>query len=77
MSPSNIIFDIRFPHCLQACADICQWTVVDSSAWDCTQYENISFIIEAAGHRKGCDSPRTKKKVGTLHFPDQRVWRTQ
>ncbi|TNM84594.1 hypothetical protein fugu_008772 [Takifugu bimaculatus] len=47
----------------QACADISQWTVVESSAWVCPQVEKISFIIEAAGHRGGCDSPATAKRV--------------
>lgn len=60
--------DFRFLciHCLQAFGDISKWTVVlGSSASQGPQIKDVSFIIEAVGHQVDCDSPQTKKKVGT------------
>nr|XP_046265949.1 biotin--protein ligase isoform X2 [Scatophagus argus] len=47
----------------KACDDLSKWTVLLGSSLVCGPgIENISFIIEAAGHRAGCHSPHTLKK---------------
>lgn len=54
----------------QACDDLSKWTVLLGSSVVCGPgIENISFIIEATGHRVGYPSPHTSnKKVGTTHW---------
>lgn len=63
-------------YCPQACDDLSKWTVLLGSSLVCgPRIENISFIIEATGHRVGYHSPHTSnQKVGTTpcltcHFP--------
>ncbi|XP_056298565.1 biotin--protein ligase isoform X1 [Pseudoliparis swirei] len=47
----------------QACDDLSKWTVLLGSSLVCSPcIENISFIIEAAGHTVGYRSPRTSNK---------------
>ncbi|XP_040006088.1 biotin--protein ligase isoform X2 [Xiphias gladius] len=47
----------------QACDDLSKWTVLFGSALVCgPQVENISFIIEATGHRVGYHSCHTSNK---------------
>ncbi|XP_044078365.1 biotin--protein ligase isoform X3 [Siniperca chuatsi] len=47
----------------QVCDDLSKWTVLLGSSLVCgPQIENISFIIEATGHRVGYHSPHTSNK---------------
>ncbi|XP_076606365.1 biotin--protein ligase [Chaetodon auriga] len=47
----------------KACDDLSQWTLLLGSSLVCgPRIENISFIIEATGHRVGCHFPRTSNK---------------
>ncbi|XP_034405713.1 biotin--protein ligase isoform X1 [Cyclopterus lumpus] len=47
----------------QACDDLSRWTVLLGSSLVCgPRIENISFIIEAAGHSMGYHSPHTSNK---------------
>ncbi|XP_031166802.1 biotin--protein ligase isoform X1 [Sander lucioperca] len=47
----------------QACDDLSKWTVLLGSSLVCgPRIENISFIIEATGHRVGYHSPHTSNK---------------
>ncbi|XP_074466899.1 biotin--protein ligase isoform X1 [Sebastes fasciatus] len=47
----------------QACDDLSKWTVLLGSSLVCgPRIENISFIIEAAGHRAGYQAPHTSNK---------------
>ncbi len=48
---------------LQACDDLSKWTVLLGSSLVCGPHiENISFIIEATGHKVGCQSSNTSNK---------------